>query len=749
MMVRTFQKDVIYAIIPGATEHTNDSKILYKLYLSWFRKFVDKSFLQFCREYRLSGDKNQAVLRNTAVGSRGRQSGMKCAIALRYSFEQKDNFIGEFCSMNLPHFSDAQFTGATQVVQFTKHFLSAQHFLCGLRWQWDDSRFLIVSAADPSRFLDPAAFPLAMKLSAPSSCNGHLVFSDELIAMGALGDAIYDDLTIRVHPGRAASFMLRYSAIRDFYQHIQDHDTIAFGEDLDTEKVIAMWNLPIVRTLEPRVWSPKQQEVKDAIRDGLAVSDTHAHSEHTRFLYVSGKPGSGKSEVLIYAAIEAASSGACVLIMCPTGTLVHSYRDRMGSVGNIVIETIHSACQITRAADAMVNYAPPGRLRKFDLILVDECSQIQDAVARLLYLGFKELPQRPYVGFVADFQQLRPMQSRATSLMQGWCGATDMPVVELDVIFRTKDPALLQFLQLCREVQPTRQCLYSFFHGRLWRRTATLSRAVGTGLALGRQFGTTFTWLTVTNPGAMEVSKAALEHEHVTDVDLCRFSGDLKLKFDDRLYLKTGIYIRLTRNLDKDRGFVNGAIGQILHPFRRNGMLTGVFTMKLTNGTRLLVHPISDGGVQFLPCTYGYATTIRRAQGSSLDMGCLYFDHCFPPERGYAYVGASRFKTREHLFHYGTIRRSDWLPVGAGTDAEIITRGSVESANSDSEEDQADESECGGSSGDEMDRDVEFADRESNYDGCQQSDEDEDPDHFSNLRGDHGPDLTSALFADL
>ena len=76
----------------------------------------------------------------------------------------------------------------------------------------------------------------------------------------------------------------------------------------------------------------------------------------------------------------------------------------------------------------------------------------------------------------------------------------------------------------------------------------------------------------------------------------------------------------------------------------------GVFIVRLTTGTLVLVHPITVGDRTFLPCTYGYATTIRRAQGASLDAGCLYFDHCYPPDRGYAYVGASRFRTKVVLW---------------------------------------------------------------------------------------------------
>jgi len=130
--------------------------------------------------------------------------------------------------------------------------------------------------------------------------------------------------------------------------------------------------------------------------------------------------------------------------------------------------------------------------------------------------------------------------------------------------------------------------------------------------------------------------------------------------------------MRLTRNLDKDRGFVNGAIGIVVHKFT-----DAIFTMRLTTGAMILVHPVRSGDVVHLPCAYGYATTIRRAQGQSLDIGCLYFDHCYPPERGYGYVGASRFRTRAGVYHFGKLRRTDWLPVGGAASGyeEQTTRG--------------------------------------------------------------------------
>ena len=119
-----------------------------------------------------------------------------------------------------------------------------------------------------------------------------------------------------------------------------------------------------------------------------------------------------------------------------------------------------------------------------------------------------------------------------------------------------------------------------------------------------------------------------------------------------------------------------------------------VFLVKLSPGNMVLVHPVNNGGeTPFLPCTYGCAITIRRAQGASLPMGCLYFDHCYPPERGYGYVGASRFKSADCFFLYGKLRRTDWLPVGGDESTEQAKR-SDSSMSDDSDDEDAREFEA-------------------------------------------------------
>ena len=241
-----------------------------------------------------------------------------------------------------------------------------------------------------------------------------------------------------------------------------------------------------------------------------------------------------------------------------------------------------------------------------------------------------------------------------------WSLCCDIRTIELKTIYRTSDTALLDFLSVVRRSQPLKAVLRGFFQGR--QLVGSLSTAVAFGLAQSAPHdGAIFSWLCVTNKGARKVNSAALFLLDITAADLAvGQASDPKIDID-AIILRKDLCIRLTRNLDKGRGFVNVAIGvvvDVLCPY--------VAILRLTTGNLVLLHPVScggDGGF-FLPCTYGYATTIRRAQGSSLSMGCIYFDHCYPPERGYGYVAASRFRSMAGLFHYGRIRRTDWLPVG-------------------------------------------------------------------------------------
>ena len=94
----------------------------------------------------------------------------------------------------------------------------------------------------------------------------------------------------------------------------------------------------------PRTWSPKQQEVFGAVAYGISLEDEEEKRRYNRYLFVSGGPGSGKSAVLLEVAVRSAKGGIRVLIVCPTGQLVHSFKSQLPEVDgieNVQVDTIH------------------------------------------------------------------------------------------------------------------------------------------------------------------------------------------------------------------------------------------------------------------------------------------------------------------------------------------------------------------------------------------------------------------------
>ena len=83
----------------------------------------------------------------------------------------------------------------------------------------------------------------------------------------------------------------------------------------------------------------------DKVKAALSMEDEDERIRSTRYLYVQGAPGSGKSAVLVEAALRSARVGLTVLIVCPTGALVTTLKLQLPDVegvDRIHIDTIHS-----------------------------------------------------------------------------------------------------------------------------------------------------------------------------------------------------------------------------------------------------------------------------------------------------------------------------------------------------------------------------------------------------------------------
>ena len=101
-------------------------------------------------------------------------------------------------------------------------------------------------------------------------------------------------------------------------------------------------------------WHPKQQEALDRIKERTTIDDEEVKKTTQRFLYLKGRPGSGKTAVLIEGAVRAAKDGLTVLIVCPTGALVCSLKKLLpefDGVERIHVDTIHSVLKYKRDRD--------------------------------------------------------------------------------------------------------------------------------------------------------------------------------------------------------------------------------------------------------------------------------------------------------------------------------------------------------------------------------------------------------------
>jgi len=356
---------------------------------------------------------------------------------------------------------------------------------------------------------------------------------DHRAAQEYLVNAMIQDLSARVNPARVVTFRYRLEAVGRLYENL--YGTI-YDSAEQRRQSLSQWNALRTISLESRQWSPEQKQAMDAIEDGVGISDANVARRAERRLFISGEPGSGKSEVLIHAAVRAANAGLYVLILCPTGALVHSYKDRLPTTPHITVETIQSGFAIYRNYDKVVDYSPPTRLRRYDLIILDEASQIDDAITTMLFVGIGELPQLPYVVVAADFFQLNPVAGGMAMRRV----VANYPIIELTTIFRTKDPILLQFLKMIRTTQPPKSELSDFFKDRMLM--SNLSEAVAFGLRLAERTGKVFFWLCVTNPGADKVNQAALRLLGITEEQQkSGFPGDPKVKAGP-IYVKEGLF---------------------------------------------------------------------------------------------------------------------------------------------------------------------------------------------------------------
>ena len=726
-MKHTYPTDLLYAPLPHYVVSVGDAWLI-----DGVRKILGKDHRNLYENYlrrsaTLGGKHNRSNMTFIAYARRVHYDSAtqdvskyhtKRVRAVNYAFELFDHYVGQFVAMNYSHsiLDRNKLCAAPDLVPDNTRFLcgaldSAVRPGCVVhramrgrlaRVREKASRLLEVEAAaaagkelppEPKRDSDSeddqrCAFPrhvtddldLAPMFDDPDSVS---VSDSRTTGLNFLHGDMHADLVLQgCKEARLWTFRQRLVAIHLLLEAHAGR-LRAYRQDLPEVSMIdpSQWKLKSRATMPARIWSRGQAQLLKLIADSLQVEDANAtfqsnETPFSRFIFASGEPGAGKSEAVVYAAYAAAEAGNNVLIGCPTGVLVSGYLDRLPQHARITCETLHSAWSIGRDVDCLDKHNPPSRLRRYEVFIIDEVGFLDDLIGEIVVRAILELPQKPLVVLVGDLKQMQPI--RGGRFIKDFVESDDIAkiVMEQHEFARTQDPRLLEFLHTIRTTQPKIPYIKNFF-GNHYLGTH-LAKAVHACLSLRTRDETPVTWLTCIGKGAMEVNYEYLRqlgygtaHEMAQQPDA--YPGDIDYGALPMI-VRSGMWLRLTRNLDKKRGFCNGAMGQVVDVLCSDRHAV-VFTMRLTHGAMVIVHPIQQGDQRFLPCVYGYAMTTRKAQGSSMDFVVLYFDLFKAAPRGFGYVGASRARSSDGLFYFGKIRRTDWLPVGGDAIDEQVTRG--------------------------------------------------------------------------
>lgn len=384
--------------------------------------------------------------------------------------------------------------------------------------------------------------------------------------------------------------------------------------------------------------SPEQQQVLDLVVNGQNV-------------FFTGSAGTGKSYTLrkIISTLQSMYDPKTVHVTASTGvaatniggTTLHSYA-AIG-LGNEPVEQIVNKVSKYRGVAE--------RWRNTRVLIVDEVSMIPtdffvklDAIARRLRNNLG----KPFGGIQmvlsGDFLQLPSIDKRGGLLFQcsSWKAAITN-VIELKTVFRQKDAAFIALLQDLRKGIVTDE------------HDAFLKSRLGLEAATGP-----------VKPTKLYSHRADVDQENALQLDklnvmlkvyVARDSGPKKdeaskmFMAPTALSLKVGAQVILIANLQPPL-LVNGSRGVVIsfHPITQDPIVqfnSGVTQMisehvwESKRGEDIVVKRVQ------IPLMLGWAMSIHKSQGMTLDLMETDISQCWDP--GQAYVALSRATSIEGL----------------------------------------------------------------------------------------------------
>lgn len=215
---------------------------------------------------------------------------------------------------------------------------------------------------------------------------------------------------------------------------------------------------------------PSQHHIIQDTSEDEAGPPVPPQQEDWRTLRVIlGKPGTGKSQVIIRVVHECFTNDFSCLVVTPVALLANHYRDLFGR--RITSNTLHSVFRIPvgEAQQHTINFS----LGSFDIMVIDEASMVSRATFDHIGTTLSALKKRPVVLIAGDKVQQQPLGNhhgrvvQLASILNDGTLTGNCVIYKLYRQFRCVDAAYSTFLDHIRYWQPTQEFLDRIQHGRI------------------------------------------------------------------------------------------------------------------------------------------------------------------------------------------------------------------------------------------------------------------------------------------